>query len=349
MTRMKRAVSSQPGLPLERCFKILLGITLVLFVVFATNFSSGYDAGKSSIIQAKEKDTSRLNEEEEPRELVRQSINNVRPTIIENNKDNNKPLRIAYIGNSILYYNDSPGLIAAMISASGRSIEYDACMTGGASFSSMATGRSGCTRSLQISKGLLTIQKLMGQPWDYIILQDQTKAPSILETRKYHLQMLNQTYAGPIAQSGATPIFMQTAGYKNPRENYEPMTQQLHDGYHAYADLLTQELQKRSVSAAKQAQVAPVGEAYRELRKTNNLLWRRLYMDDGVHPTAKATWFQACVLYCSILKTDPPPYDPAFWKKPSGEMRTSQALPTEEEAQELRQMAMKMTGVVAQS
>lgn len=325
MTRFTRRGSNSAGFNLFcRCCTVLLAGVFFIFLHL-------HLASRSSLPTAEVSNKERIE--------VKRSRPRIHPDVI----------RVAYIGNSLLFFNDCPGLIAAMAEPSGLKIEYDACLRGGASLTTI--GAMGCSAGQSTSRDHLTLDKLLDRQWDYIILHDQSKAPSMRHVRKFNANYLNQTLAQPIYSTGATPVFLQTAGYRDTSkgfQGFEYMTKALREGYHNYADSLTDGMAVAKIGSTtgnRKAEVAPVGEAFAQVYNSNQELWTRLYMQDGIHPSALGAWLQCCVLFAAITGKEPPTYNPSFWKRKRGGMRTFETLPTTAEAKELREVAIKAMGL----
>ena len=299
-------------------------------------------------------------------------------------RDKSKPkqdLKIAFVGNSMLFYNDSPGLLVRMLEESGKyDVTYEACMDGGAALSTSWLP-DGCNPTLTIGADeTMSLQKLFDyypssssggqqqpqpqQQWDYVILQDHSRAPTIPQSHEYTMIVLREKYAPAIWNVGATPILLQTAAYRldNPElGTFEEYTQLLHQGYQMYAKVVTETLlsllgqsskknskpsSNNKQQASTKALVSPVGDAYALVKQRNEGLWEQLYMADGEHPSALGTWLQVCVLYATMLHEEPPTYDPIFWKTGPGRSRTAERLPTHKEATELWKIALMATDIM---
>jgi hypothetical protein len=265
-------------------------------------------------------------------------------------------LRIAFVGNSILFANDSPGLLVRLLEESGKYdlTFYETCMEGGMSLVSLWSSPIACNPTLVIgSDKQMTMDKLLEGYWDYVILNDQTRAPANPETHQETMKSLTRLYAPHLCNVQATPILLQTVGYRLGYPefgSFEEFTNLLHDGYHQYADLLTKYFHKQcgpnQGKEPVEARVSPVGDVFAQVKLRNLALWERLYMEDGVHPSALGTWLQVCVLYVTMFKEEPPTYDRNFWTTKSGRLRTADALPTKTEATELWTIALIATGIM---
>ena len=285
------------------------------------------------------------------------------------NAENRTRISIAYVGNSILFVNDCRCVLQAMLEEGSDNneayiVEYDACLTAGATLVTLWDRMVGCTPQFSTSERLggsmLTMEKLLSPPdgsiltdttrsyWDYVILHDQTRAPAFSRRRRASERALNTTYAPKILRGGAIPILMQTAAYRNTEQivptlgSFESFTKELTYGYQRYADVLNDYF-ARHHHPNIQAVVAPVGQAYADLKVDNVELYDKLYMEDDVHPSPYGTWLQACILYIMITGSEPPPYNPHFWNiSPSGRRRTMLPVPNTTEANALRKAAWKI-------
>lgn len=278
--------------------------------------------------------------------------------------DGRIPLKIAFVGNSILFVHDCPGLLAAMLEASGEyRVTYDACMTGGATLVTLWQDLVGCTPQFSTTRrdGSMTMDLLLSEPsWDFVILNDQTRAPAFSYQYRATLRALNRTYAPRFYEAGATPIFLQTAAYRNTESivpqlvSFEAFTDKLAQGYQGYASSMTDYFtaqQQQEISTAVTSKkhrpteglVAPVGQAYADLKAQNSRLYDKLYIEDDVHPSTFGTWLQACVLYVSLIDKEPPVYNPQFWNLAGStrRRRTSYPIPTMEEGTALREAALR--------
>lgn len=93
-------------------------------------------------------------------------------------------------------------------------------------------------------------------------------------------------------------VFFNTWGYLSgdkrnfTDDTYWQMQKRLNEGYNAAANKFD-------------AQLAPVGNAYNELKKTNPRLWTQLYQADGSHPSRTGAYLAAIVIYSRLYEVDP--------------------------------------------
>ncbi|MCX6290985.1 MAG: SGNH/GDSL hydrolase family protein, partial [Bacteroidetes bacterium] len=73
--------------------------------------------------------------------------------------------KILFIGNSYTYVNDLPGTLYQLALAGGDTILYDSNTVGGYTLQLHSTNST-------------TLNKIASQPWDYVVLQEQSQIPS---------------------------------------------------------------------------------------------------------------------------------------------------------------------------
>lgn len=256
-------------------------------------------------------------------------------------------IRVAFCGNSMLYYNDCPRLIQQMIEAAfpSCSVVQDSCLRGGATLRSLFQRGNGMGTKFGPlhDVGQATVSQLLGpKQWDFIVLNDHTQHPTRESSASESRTTLYENYA-PLCKS-ASPILIQTPAYrrtgtKNSSDlgDFDAMTDRVRDGVLSYLSVLP-----------NNARIAPVGEAYRAIRQRDIELWKRLYSWDDFHPSPYGTWLQACVVFCVCFGQRPPEYDAQWWEharymQPPDEKPLP--LPTDVEAMELLFIACAVTGV----
>jgi hypothetical protein len=252
-----------------------------------------------------------------------------------------KKIRIAFIGNSILYYNDSPRILQQMLIAAGFEVEQDSCLKGGATITSLWNEGNGMkhkfhsdaalinptTREIDLNlhhdKGAPTVEALLkGRKWDFLIINDYTQGPAREDYRIRTIDTLKQHIVPLLSidndsKTTTIPVMIQTQAYrrekiKNTEDlgTYENFTLLLRDGVHQYARVLNDEIQIKLGThygwnlqevTPSYARVAPVGEAYNLIRVEHPNLFSKLYSWDDFHPSPYGTWLQGCILYLTIL------------------------------------------------
>lgn len=272
----------------------------------------------------------------------------------------NTEIRVAFLGNSILYFNDCPRLLEQMLKTKYDKVVQDSCLRGGASLPSLweegngmrnKFGRSDQAKMADGSSdiGAATVQDLLSQKskkWDFVVMNDYTQAPARAENRESSIEVLQESY-GPLLQS-TTPVFLQTAAYRkegaNGSEdlgNVHEFTASVKEGYNLYAASL-----KKFCPDAK---VAPVGDAFLHVHdKLSKELWNKLFYVDDFHPSPHGTWLEACVLYSTMTGEAPPVYSPQWFESARYMQQKDHTcpLPSAEDAETLRQAAMCVSDIV---
>lgn len=275
-----------------------------------------------------------------------------------NSQKKKKRISVAFLGNSIQYFNDSPRLVEAMLRDSGITVQQDSCLRPGASLAQLWAKGNGMrlkfsTPPARLSRGRYDIGAptptalLQFPKWDYVLFQDHTQHPTRPASRDETLNIFKDHFVPLLrqCQPGATILFLQTFAYRVPGlkssqdlGNFDGFTDRLVEGYDIYAHHMRK--------AGFAVQIVPVGRAVQWLYKhRRHDLWESLYSWDDFHPSPHGTWLQACLIFLALTqgRVPPPKYNPLWWD----ECRYMQPpeekplpLPTVQEAEDLRQVAM---------
>lgn len=264
-------------------------------------------------------------------------------------------IQVAFLGNSIIYFNDCPRLLEHMLQQSIPNVAQDSCLRGGASLPSLWEEGNGMRNRFggsehakrpdgSVDFGAPTVQDLLTlRKWNFAVMNDYTQAPARPETRLETAQVLDQKY-GPLLQSTVV-ILLQTAAYRKPNVNGSEglgdaaeFTGRVKEGCEYYAEIL----QKHT----KDVRVAPVGDAFLWVHDNKFKLWEQLFYVDDFHPSPHGTWLEACVLYCTMLGKAPPLFD-ASWFDKARYMQPSNSMgpPSSQDAEELRKAACSVCGI----
>jgi hypothetical protein len=259
---------------------------------------------------------------------------------------------VAFLGNSILYFNDCPRLIEQMLLADGRLVVVqNSCLRGGASLSCL--WRNGNAMDVKFASpqalrgdgtydiGAATPLALLEErTWNYVVMNDQTQHPAREDTRNQSIAALQENYL-PMMK-GSILVFLQTTAYQFPQisgtedlGDFDEFTDRVAAGYRDYVDICE--------SVLADCRLAPVGEAFRYLYHNNSTLFEKLYSWDSVHPSPHGTWLEASVIFCTMTNTTPPTYNPDWWNKSRVMQPVDQnplPRPTAEEAEDLRKVAI---------
>ena len=210
------------------------------------------------------------------------SCNNKPPAVIPLKK-----VKVLFVGNSLTYVNDLPGLTAELAKSRNFDMEHDQYAPGGYSLSQ----HSGDSQLLEkINKG----------GWDFVVLQEQSQLPAYpwaqTEVIPY-AQKLSRLIrdANPRAQ---VAFYMTMARKNGDHANvrafpelarYEGMQQKINDTY-------------VQMARENQGLLVPVGLVWKNVRAQKPEL--NLYGDE-VHPNLTGTYLAACVFYSILFKDSP--------------------------------------------
>lgn len=185
-------------------------------------------------------------------------------------------LRILMLGNSFIFVNDLPSVLAELTGA-----EVIHHTRGGARLAEQLNPAT--------KMGGLTQAALRNEKWDYVILQEMSNGP--ITARESFLKN-TAALCEQIRENGATPILYATWAYqKGGRQlesfgmDYDEMYRQMYASYHEAADRTG-------------ALVADVGEKFYELSEM-----QELYAEDGCHPNEAGTRLAAETI-AEVIKED---------------------------------------------
>lgn len=193
--------------------------------------------------------------------------------------------KVFFVGNSYTYTNSMPDMLRNFVAAMGDTLTYGMSAPGGYTFQQHTTLPA-------------TLTGITSQPWDIVVLQEQSQLPSFDPT-----QVATDVY--PYARwldsfindydSCIETMFMMTWGRKNgdasncpfytPVCTYEGMQGRLRESY-------------MEMTEANHASVAPVGAAWKIVVDSFPAI--ELYNADESHPSVAGSYLQACVFYASI-------------------------------------------------
>lgn len=253
------------------------------------------------------------------------------PFYNNSNNDNNieekeKSTKVAFIGNSILYYNDSPRFLSKLVSVSTSQqtqtqLYQDSCLRGGASLVSIYTNGNGMEEKFHTIHakrrdgtydiGSPTIQSLLEKGWDYVIMNDYTQQPARISKRLETINILKEKYISLFYNNNklTIPILLMTHAYRKPVKNSMDLfpisnfTKLLCEGYQEYARVIDDSFKKllpNDNNSTKITRIAYVGKAYEIIYNENKQLWEKLFYIDDLHPSTYGTILQGFVLYCTI-------------------------------------------------
>ncbi len=190
----------------------------------------------------------------------------------------NAPLRVLFIGNSYIYVNDLPLVIADLAKAAHepRRLEAEVVVPGG------------YTLEHHLAQGD-AMKAIARGGWDVVVLQEQSTRP-ITDPDKMWRDV--KPFADAAKKAGAKIVLYETWA----REATPQTQDSLSHVYHRAA-------------ASIGASVAHVGDAWAAFRAQEGhpatTAHSVLFMDDGSHPSPSGTYLAASVMYATIYGKSP--------------------------------------------
>lgn len=202
-----------------------------------------------------------------------------------------KTKKVLFIGNSYTSTNDLPGMIAKMAAAGSDTLLHAENVPGGLWFRQHLTHPT-------------TLNLLARGDWDYVVLQEQSQAPSFPEWQFYRdvypyarqLDSLVHKY-----NKCAKTVFYMTWG-RQIGDTGNCANNPLVCTYEGMDSLLQLRYSKMAQDFA--AQLCPVGKVWRAIRTQHPAI--ALYNPlDGSHPLPEGTFIAASAFYSMFFEKDP--------------------------------------------
>jgi len=140
-----------------------------------------------------------------------------------------------------------------------------------------------------------TLEKIRGNEWEFVVLQEQSVIPSLIDKRERLMYPAVRLLHDEIKAVGGNTILFMTWGRRNGLPN---------EGFRDFASMQA-ELEAGFLKIGNELDIAiaPVGLAWwNGLQSASQLdLWE----EDGSHPNREGTYLAACVLYGVIFGQSP--------------------------------------------
>jgi len=138
--------------------------------------------------------------------------------------------------------------------------------------------------------------------WDFVVITDQSKTMAFEDTRQEALAAFNYTYGPILKKHHISPVIVQPHAYSSSGANSSGLddlatfTALIMEGAQVYRKFIN----RRSGWFTK-AHVAPVGNAFLAVYEESPYdIWPKLFLDDGIHPSAYGTFLYGCVIYATM-------------------------------------------------
>lgn len=191
-----------------------------------------------------------------------------------------KPVRVLFVGNSLTYVGNLPGVLEALAAANGKPIATEMLVRGGATLSDRA--RDGSVRKVlgAAHYDFVVLQERGGDVLCFNVIPDEG---SDCASTRAHVDL-----ARIAASQGTRPILLGTY-------------QQLQQASQAI------EARERAVARLINAAHVPVSERFRRLRA--EAAAKNWFHEDGMHPGHDLVLLEAIWLYRAIFDSTPRPHD----------------------------------------
>jgi len=182
-----------------------------------------------------------------------------------------EPVRVLFIGNSLTYVHDVPGIVAAFAAAAGMPPPVCRSVVSGGFSLEDHWDKGAAQKTLEEEK------------WDFVVLQ---QGPSASPEGRDLLIRYARRFEPLIRRAGAKPALYMVWPSVSRRRDFGGVS----DSYRLAA---------RDVGGA----LLPAGEAWLIAEKVRPGL--RLYSEDGLHPTAAGSYLAAAVIYAGLTGKSP--------------------------------------------
>lgn len=187
-------------------------------------------------------------------------------------------VRVLFLGNSYTHTNDLPGTVVELAESAGVDVVAESHAPGGWWLQDHAS-----------SDDTLA---LLGDEWDYVVLQEQSMVPAVRALSRESMQPAAIALSNRAA--GARLVLFETWGHRSGSAevglaDYGHMQAAITATYRELADTIN-------------AEVAPVGSAWSDVREQHPEI--SLYHPDGSHPSANGTYLAAVVITSLILDSE---------------------------------------------
>jgi hypothetical protein len=189
---------------------------------------------------------------------------------------------VLFVGNSLTFVNDLPGVFAELARSGGLEVEVD------------MSAQAGWTCADHAASAV-TLDKIEQQDWDFVILQEQSTLPALADRREEQMVPAVRLLDEKIRAGGANTVLFMTWGRRDGQpgagfQDFGEMQAHLQAGYVEVADELD-------------VWVAPVGVAWQHALAQEPQL--NLWQGDGLHPDQEGTYLSACIFYAILFQQSP--------------------------------------------
>ena len=192
---------------------------------------------------------------------------------------------VLFLGNSYIYTNNMPQLIASMATSTGDTFIFDSNMPGGYTL-------------WNHYNDTVSTNKVKAGGWDFVVVQEQSQLPSWDVYDFFYANYFNDltNVYNPCART----LYYMTWG----RQNGDATNCDMFPWVCTYEGMDSMlALRYMEMAQTNEAEVSPVGKVWKHIKQNYPSI--NLYQSDGSHPTLAGSYLAACCFYTSIFKTNP--------------------------------------------
>lgn len=195
--------------------------------------------------------------------------------------------KVLFLGNSYTSVNNLPQIVSSLANSTGDVLIYDSYLPGGYTLQDHFASN-------------VSINKILSNDWDYIVLQEQSQTPAFISALPFFNSFGNlKTYIKQNKPCAQITSYM-TWGHQNGDTQNCPTNPSV-CSYLGMQNLLTDRY--LSTSNTLDSEVTPVGVVWKFIKENHPTI--NLYQTDGSHPTAAGSYIAACCFYTSLYRKDP--------------------------------------------
>lgn len=199
----------------------------------------------------------------------------------------NQTRKVLFLGNSYTYVNDLPQIVSQLATNTGDVLIYDSNLIGGYTLQDHYSSS-------------VSLNKILSNDWDYIVLQEQSQRPSFPVASAFaNAFFALKTHIKQNKPCAQVTSFM-TWGHENGDIQNCP-TNPAVCTYLGMQNLLTERYM--DVSDVSESEVTPVGVVWKFIRENHPSI--NLYQSDGSHPSVAGSYLAACCFYTSLFRKNP--------------------------------------------
>ncbi len=208
-----------------------------------------------------------------------------------------KKLRVLFLGNSLVYYNDMPTMFEMLAKSAGYEIDVESVTKGSATMSLFADKNTDI--------GAAAYAKLTGENWDYVIIEpsrritpfENTVLEAEIAAAKVLTGLANDAGAETLLYTvwgnndGSLTVYEATTGSATTSKRTESISRVKHSEFMRLAS----EKVSEAIGGAK---IIDSGYAFENLIASNPEI--NLYHSDLKHPSPEGSYLAACTIFSTI-------------------------------------------------